>query len=419
MKKVIFVVWSLLLTWELTSCRDKVIVVSNAGPIQFWINGVETFNDTQVCSIEPVFFCQKFQCDDDIRIQFRSDNNYDANYDLVFYDISDDTFASELERIRFIQIANDVFELHFTFGAYLCNQEIRLRIESTPPTIINYPAFGQLAGSGTWVRDIPNYGVSTISLNPAATPYTSRKVYFPFNAAPGTYVISGNTVSNSDGTMRGYFLDASFNVIGTDAAAAALSSGLASGGNPITVTQPIYYVAFDVNVTTSSPINGHDVTFNVIVTSSTITIEAKSDCISVNEDQCENCTELITYSNSNSFDDVDYMDASPNIEFNLRIEAVFFEEEFPDEYESIDLSNSEIVQLSSEVKHKKLLDVGWMPFHMIQKLQLVLSHDNVIIQGKNWIKGDGMTKIQGNKRYPLRRTSFLLTDKDFIKRNIL
>lgn len=148
-----------------------------------------------------------------------------------------------------------------------------------------------------------------------------------------------------------------------------------------------------------------------------LAILAKSGCIDINEFQ--SCTELIQYSNSGPFDDINFNPASPSLDFFLRVPAIFFEEEFPDEYESIDLSNSEIVQLSSEVKHKKLLDVGWMPFYMIEKLQLVLSNDSLIIQGKNWIKGDGMTKIQGNKRYPLRKTQFLLTDKDFIKRNVL
>lgn len=148
-----------------------------------------------------------------------------------------------------------------------------------------------------------------------------------------------------------------------------------------------------------------------------LAILAKSGCLDVNTFQ--SCTEVIQYSNSGPFDDINFNPASPSTDFFLRVPAIFFEEEFPDEYESIDLSSSEIVQLSSEVKHKKLLDVGWMPFYMIEKLQLVLTNDSLIIQGKNWIKGDGMTKIQGNKRYPLRKTQFLLTDKDFIKRNVL
>jgi hypothetical protein len=65
------------------------------------------------------------------------------------------------------------------------------------------------------------------------------------------------------------------------------------------------------------------------------------------------------------------------------------------------------------------LEIGFLPNYMHQKIQLVLMHDNVTIDGKRWIRRDGYEKAEGNKRFPLKRASVWLHDKDFIKENQL
>lgn len=149
----------------------------------------------------------------------------------------------------------------------------------------NYGAFQQTAGSGTWVHDIINEGNQTISLDPAATPYTSRKVYFPFYVPAGTYFIGMGVTSNSTGTINVYFLDAALNVIATGPTPQPLNSG--SGGGTMTTTVPIYYVAFDAIVTASSPINGHDITMNFSTTTAIPVKFSETKQVTINCD-CNN-----------------------------------------------------------------------------------------------------------------------------------
>jgi hypothetical protein len=124
----------------------------------------------------------------------------------------------------------------------------------------DYSRFNQLAGSGTWLQDIPNYGNHTISLNLGVG--TSRKVYFPWFVPAGTHQIAGSIVSNSTGTINAYFLDKNLNVIATGPTPTPLFTGVMSA--LMTTTQQIYYIAIDVVITVSSPILGHDLTMNVV-----------------------------------------------------------------------------------------------------------------------------------------------------------
>lgn len=141
-----------------------------------------------------------------------------------------------------------------------------------------------------------------------------------------------------------------------------------------------------------------------------------SDAISFKTDH--NNTTLITYSNSNYLLGINYT-TSPPPEFIIRIPAIFFEERFPDESEQIDQSNSRIVRLVNQVKSQRMLDIGFMPFYMHKKLQLILTHDTVEIDGTEWVKNEAYELGDGNKRYPLKRAKVWLTDKNFIVRNVL
>jgi hypothetical protein len=143
----------------------------------------------------------------------------------------------------------------------------------------------------------------------------------------------------------------------------------------------------------------------------------KSDCISFAS--VHDCTTLITYSNSKVFAGIDYVTGTPTPELNIRIPAIFFEEAFPDEHEEIDLSNSMSVRLMNKEKRQKKLDIGRMPFYMHQKMKLILAHDNIEIDGQSWIRTEAYEIAESNKKWPLRKASVLLNDKNYIVRNVL
>ncbi len=98
------------------------MILSNSLPIQFWVNGQETFNEKDVCGITPVCWCQPFQCDDEIRIQFIHETN--RVYKLKISNSNDD----ELVLLPFTQISDDyTFTISFTPSSEgICNEQVYL-----------------------------------------------------------------------------------------------------------------------------------------------------------------------------------------------------------------------------------------------------------------------------------------------------
>lgn len=143
----------------------------------------------------------------------------------------------------------------------------------------------------------------------------------------------------------------------------------------------------------------------------------RSDMISVKENQDE--TVLIEYSNTNDFAGIIYENQTPEPEFSTRIPAVFFHSRYPQEQEVIELSNSRKLQLNSELSKQKRLDTGHMPDYMHEKVMLILQHDNVIINDVGYLKEEAYELADGNKRFPLKRASCWLTQKDYQIRNVI
>lgn len=155
------------------------------------------------------------------------------------------------------------------------------------------------------------------------------------------------------------------------------------------------------------------------ITDNSSNILAVSDCVEITNNQDFTCTKLITYSNSSDIAGLQFTSTSPSTVYYLRIPAVFFEEQYPQEQEDLELSTYEIVTLWSKMEGKKLLDIGFMPFYMHKKVQLILMMDNVTIDGIEYRKRDEYQIAQGAKKFPLKRAQVLLSEKDFIIRNLL
>jgi len=146
-------------------------------------------------------------------------------------------------------------------------------------------------------------------------------------------------------------------------------------------------------------------------------VKAYSDCIDIRTAWSE--TILINYSNNRNFAGLDNQEISPDIDFNLRIFAVFAEEQFPQEQEIGELSDNQEISLNSQLKTQRLLRVGHMPSYMHKKTILALMNQFVFIDGLYWVKADNYEKKDGNKRFPMKAYTCWLTQKDEIIRNIL
>src|SRR5688572_20635943 len=85
------------------------MTISDSNPIQFWVNGEETFNESNpICGLTDACFCQPFNCDDPIIDQFTDDPG--LFYSLVILDVN----GVELAVIDYDEVSSGVYQLAFT-----------------------------------------------------------------------------------------------------------------------------------------------------------------------------------------------------------------------------------------------------------------------------------------------------------------
>lgn len=146
------------------------------------------------------------------------------------------------------------------------------------------------------------------------------------------------------------------------------------------------------------------------------TILARSDAQKIKTAHAE--TELITFSHNRNYHGLKYLDISPAPTFYLRVPCVFFHERFPQEDKAMERTSSTIVT-ASKLKKQRLMQVIHAPDYFHEKLILALSHSNVTIDSKTWSKEEAYEKDEGDLRYPLKKATVLLTEKNFLARKVL
>lgn len=144
---------------------------------------------------------------------------------------------------------------------------------------------------------------------------------------------------------------------------------------------------------------------------------AQSDCLDIRTSH--DCTVLVQYYNTNrNYAGLMYADQSPDIIFYARIPAIFFHERPVTQDRAIELTDR-VITTSGSFKWQKQLETNYMPYYMHRKLALILKHQFVTIQEKEWIMEQGYEIMEGDRRWPLKKAKVLLTDKNSIIRNIL
>lgn len=131
----------------------------------------------------------------------------------------------------------------------------------------------------------------------------------------------------------------------------------------------------------------------------------------------DSTTIQIRYRNNTNFDGIEY-EANPTDYFHLRVKAQFWKESYTKEFESYAKSNGEFTRVFDQRLTKKLLEIGYMPGYMHDKITRILMHDNIVIDGDNWIVQDEYENEKIN-RFALSKASVLLTKKEEIIKNIL
>lgn len=194
MKYVIFAIFALLI-----ACRDEIqdseclsMTISDALPVQFWLNGCSTYNETVSDGVFIKCFCQKFECDDTLNFQF-TDNAGDS-FTLEVIDSNDSVLTS----IPFDKYQN-VYSLSFTPISIGCDQAIKFQISRVQVVaeLMEDPEF-EVGGSETLNFD--NSDFSSGSLTPwQQIPFSA---FGPVSAALWTYQNdAGNHVARFDAVM--------------------------------------------------------------------------------------------------------------------------------------------------------------------------------------------------------------------------
>lgn len=378
------------------------MTLSDAQPVQFWVNGQQTFNQKEVDGVHRVCFCQPFKSSDEIKIQFSDDPGNLFELKVL------DSDGNVLHIFPFSEGSSGVYSLSFIPENYSPDVIGSVRFVIVKWTNILSTTWSQTStpAPGWSLQSDGSYRIAIAGANTSETLYqtspSDTAVKIAFKVRQTSTGTSRTVVDISAGSYIKFF-----NLIGNDSLEADVDINITGIG--------------DVNVSVSKPqIPGTNTIFFEyleLFTPSSYAEVAFSDCIDIAENHSE--TILINYSNHRDFAGIDNLDVSPDQDFNLRIPAIFFQERFPQESEVIELSNSRSIQLNAQIKAQRKLKIGPMPPYMHRKLLLALSCQFITIDDKSWVKQESYEMVEGRDTWPLKQASIWLTEKDYIQRNIL
>jgi hypothetical protein len=127
---------------------------------------------------------------------------------------------------------------------------------------------------------------------------------------------------------------------------------------------------------------------------------------------------LITYYNHINVFGLIYDDTSPDVQFNLRIPAIFYHQRFPEEDEVIELT-SELVTINGSMRRQRLLDTDYLPYYMHEKIKLALKHQFVSIYNKFWTKQESYDIQDGNRMHPEKKAKCWISETEYMQRSVL
>lgn len=423
-------------TEEVNDCKKQCIqmTISDSLPVQFWVNGKQTYNEKQICGVYKACFCQPIECDDEITIQF-VDSEFTA-YQLGIYDENDEL----LQSIDFDEVAEDTWQATFVpneLSPSICQKvQFKITVEYSP--LVNGDFTGSLSpwtnegsGDNNWIYSADSAAIvgdintspgtrTTKKLTQDFLTYTGQEYSINLNGVISRAQAEGDfdatlTVYLSNGTTR----DAALSIDLSNLVAADESADFDESVNFTALNN---YTKVEIYFTLTSTSGAIEYSLFVdSISVSLLSLLAQSDCLDLATSQP--CSALIGYSNTNDFDGIDYESVSPAPVFYIRIPAQFWKEDNPQEQEDSVLSNGVIVTRRTEIQEKTLLEVGFVPNYFHKKIQKILMHNSVQIEDVNgdltyWKKRDGYESENLN-RYPLKVGSVWLTKYNSVEKNTI
>jgi hypothetical protein len=418
------------------SCREETIsnvwqcgrmTISDALPVQFWLTECETFNEYEAQGVHHVCWCQPFISDDEIVTQVQHDSGQDLN--LLIVDSDNNTLYEE----SFQEIQSGVYQHSLIPSEESLIGQIQLLIvdageitqKITDPTFDTGTGWSNDGGPGpSWVV---SSGYAEVELTENSPKNFSQGFESSFSDTSnpvkvritGRFTLIGGNPSgyirfffSKDGAVLDYLnrtIDYSLSIIG---------GAIQTFDEEFFIDDSIDKVIFQgvvQSVGTSDEVSIRVESLSILETSSDYFL-AKSDCLDIQTSHDE--TLFIEYSNQRNFDGLIYANDSPDTTFGIRVPCRFFHEEEPEEDEAMELTSS-IVTTSSQVKTQRLLEVKHVPYYFHKKLRRILKHQTLNILNKAWKKEEKYQVNEGDKRWPLKSATCLLTEKNSVVRNVL
>lgn len=395
-------------------CRFEMIF-SDGLPVQFWPVDCETFNEKEVDGINRACWCQPWQCDDEIIVQFQDD---DSSPEPEYALLVKNSLGAVLTDLTFDKIADNTFSKTFVASEHdVCDQQISLAVATTEALEALEPsswddvdtAFDSKTSTHFIAEVTEDNGAFGATMPLVVAPGESVRVVLSFSMSGTWTPATGTAPAPFQFDLR----DGSGNIVSNADLIALPFNGSAGGSVTLTATEESAVLSLRVFKNVGS--GTADV--SITITALTKYLELfKSDCLNIRTVQEE--TELFEYSNNRNYYGLVYEDASPAPSFFIRVPCVFFHERFPQEDRAIERTGSTVVT-SSKLKTQRLLQVKHSPDYFHKKLIMVLSQHNVTNGGKQWKKEEAYEKEDGDIRYPLKRATVYLTEKNFLVRNTL
>lgn len=132
-------------------------------------------------------------------------------------------------------------------------------------------------------------------------------------------------------------------------------------------------------------------------------------------DNCD-CSVLISYSNDTDFAGIDYDNGQI---FQTRIEAQFWIPEYEQDRSIYIDSAGNHIPLRQVVEKSLMLNTGYLPPYMHEKLALIFAHSFIEIDGKEYVTEDQYTFQFNDKLYMLSKGEVKLKEKRYYQENIL
>lgn len=392
------------------------MTISDATPIQFWINGEETFNQANpICGLTNACFCQPFNCGDEIKIQFQDEES--ATFFLLVLNSDEEA----IHNVEFEEVSPGVYQISFIACENSISGRVSLIIYSGEPNTIipldewvNTYASNPLNVSGDeFSEDVTaggTYGMDQPLIE--QLPVGAEIVFDVVIEISGTWSSGPITIAFRiirNGGIQSGITTINFNV------------NQAPTTHTISLTKAFAQIdAEDLSVEISPPAVG---TATVVITMpvggviyyNTDNVSSQSDCIDIRNNH--QCSKLMEYTNSDDFDGIVY-NLSPPPTFYLRVPAQLLEDENPQTQEDLELSNGVIVTVRQTIQEKSILKLGFMPPYMHTKVQKVLMHDTVISDGIQWKRRDAY-EAPRIEDYPLKKGEVLLTKYNSVLKNTI